>query len=511
MLLWLIMVVTNGVFFLVSEMLQCAKECADRGTAGYLTFGEFCLFATELKRCYERGIPRPGHLARLLERDGQDKKKRTRKMSKGLPKHEVFLGGSCNPTTWRQDIAIPLLKSLGITYYNPQVAEWSSELIELEYLAKQSATVLFYVIDSRTRNVVGMIEAAHYAGARRKLVLVIDQYQPGQIVAGELVSHQEYMELSCGQLMLQDLVERQGIPVFNNIPVAINCTAKILREKLNLQDLAVTDFVQPVKMGHIQVGDKLAKLREAFDALDTTHSGQISLTDVCLAYRLMTNRKLSVTDLRRIVSGQTDCKETGKPTHVNFDEFCTIVAELKSSANTNGSATEKWALCAGRPLRALAVNNTCVRDVFLAGDVGDYSWSHQIAIPLLKQHSVSYYAVKENGQQHNPDCQYRLDSTDAAAMDNSYILLFVITSQTRALSIMTMAAHYIGLGCNVVLCIQNVSEGSVLGTEKLSQQAVNDYNRGRMYLKDLARRDGIPVYQTVQEAVQCAIDKCSSR
>lgn len=35
------------------------------------------------------------------------------------------------------------------------------------------------------------------------------------------------MELSNGQLMLQDLVERQGIPVFNNIPVAINCTAKV--------------------------------------------------------------------------------------------------------------------------------------------------------------------------------------------------------------------------------------------------------------------------------------------
>lgn len=40
-------------------------------------------------------------------------------VAEGLPKHEVFLGGSCNPTTWRQDIAIPLLKSLGITYYNP--------------------------------------------------------------------------------------------------------------------------------------------------------------------------------------------------------------------------------------------------------------------------------------------------------------------------------------------------------------------------------------------------------
>ena len=33
--------------------------------------------------------------------------------------NDVFLGGSCNPTTWRKDEAIPLLDSLGISYFNP--------------------------------------------------------------------------------------------------------------------------------------------------------------------------------------------------------------------------------------------------------------------------------------------------------------------------------------------------------------------------------------------------------
>lgn len=32
---------------------------------------------------------------------------------------EVFLGGSCNPTTWRADVAMPELTKLGISYYNP--------------------------------------------------------------------------------------------------------------------------------------------------------------------------------------------------------------------------------------------------------------------------------------------------------------------------------------------------------------------------------------------------------
>lgn len=32
---------------------------------------------------------------------------------------EVFLGGSCNPTTWRADTAIPALQREGISFYNP--------------------------------------------------------------------------------------------------------------------------------------------------------------------------------------------------------------------------------------------------------------------------------------------------------------------------------------------------------------------------------------------------------
>jgi hypothetical protein len=43
----------------------------------------------------------------------------------------VFLGGSCNPTTWRKDTAIPALDVAGISYYNPQVEDWSPELIDL--------------------------------------------------------------------------------------------------------------------------------------------------------------------------------------------------------------------------------------------------------------------------------------------------------------------------------------------------------------------------------------------
>ena len=49
----------------------------------------------------------------------------------------VFLGGSCNPTTWRQEIAIPFLESEGLSYYNPQVSEWKPECVFTENRAKR--------------------------------------------------------------------------------------------------------------------------------------------------------------------------------------------------------------------------------------------------------------------------------------------------------------------------------------------------------------------------------------
>ena len=36
----------------------------------------------------------------------------------------MFLGGSCNPTTWRKDVAVPALEEAGVTFFNPQAGSW---------------------------------------------------------------------------------------------------------------------------------------------------------------------------------------------------------------------------------------------------------------------------------------------------------------------------------------------------------------------------------------------------
>lgn len=123
---------------LVTEMLQTAKLFARRGNNGFergtplgrhsngLTFGEFCVLAADLKR-FRTQYP----LATSSRKDSaytsfnesqapmKNGSKDELKPTDCNSAPEVFLGGSCNPTTWRADVAIPTLKNLGISFYNP--------------------------------------------------------------------------------------------------------------------------------------------------------------------------------------------------------------------------------------------------------------------------------------------------------------------------------------------------------------------------------------------------------
>jgi len=105
----------------------------------------------------------------------------------------------------------------------------------------------------------------------------------------------------------------------------------------------------------------------------------------------------------------------------------------------------------------------------------------------------------------------RLIPIECAALDNCGVLLFVITNTARSVASMALAAHFIGLGCNVVLCIQYLPDDCAIAGERLSQQALKDYNRGRIYLSDLANQEGIPVFEDIAEAVECAMQKCKTK
>ena len=585
----------------IFEMIQCARECAnpcdssDRSSKGSnvseknhdsndsrleenLTFGEFCVFASELKKYYMNHEKKSSNNSDSAKSEASPnssrysfEKKRTelRTQKSSASAYDVFLGGSCNPTTWRQDTAIPYLKTQGITFYNPQQSNWVPEMIELEHQAKQTSQILFFVMNELTRNVVSMIEVAYLAGANRRLIVVINPYPgAGHLINGESLSEMEFAELSQGLTTVHDLVERQGLPVFDDINVALNCSAKVLKDDRPIEDLGLNDNARPVKLAHLQIGDKLLRLREAFDTLDTQRSGKISLADLRMAFRIHAHRELTHKDLQQIllahdVTIPSSRRRASKSTSnlpldqvmIDFDHFCCIVSEFKHlnlsrdaslSRERGKKATQlihsiahpfqRLSHCIStpfsrgnhRPRKSLSNQQqpnlkrrgSQIRDVYLGGTMRNARWREKDAIPMLKKHGLTYFnPLATNTSSSSPStskysmsfrCR-RLIPIETAAMDNSRVLLFVILASSRSVGAMCEAAYYIGRGANVVLCVQKIVENEVIETgEKLSKAALKDYNRGRSYLSDIANREGVPVFEEVQEAVDCILQKCKS-
>ncbi|XP_018910659.2 uncharacterized protein raw isoform X3 [Bemisia tabaci] len=503
----------------VDEMLQSVQKCRKRSTGLYLTFSELCTFTSEFKKCYEKGVPFPAQLSRLLERDGPHKKRKARKMSKGIPKNDVFLGGSCNPTTWRQDIAIPLLNKLGITFYNPQVSQWRQELIELEHQAKEAASILLYVLDDRTRNVVGIIETAFFAGNSRKLVLVMSIAEPGNIINGEAISQIESDDLRLAQFLLQDLVKKHGISVFDNIPLAVSCAAKIVQDNKKVPDLEYSNSVELLKNNSLIVPDKQLDLQKVFSAIDTTNSGEISLSDVC---QLLTKHNLSQTELRGISSQVTGSKESNiGEVKINFSQFCSIFSGLKTSLNSDDAESEISSSSSPPNLflsrlkqfstnihdkvlewvvrwryNVISKGNNDREDLCLVGDISD-SDLMVTSLPKMKKVNLSILRFPKNEEGIN-------------LIDKYQVLIFHIPATTRGLSTMTLASYYIGQGCEVILSIQMMKKNTTIKGEVISPAAISDYNRGRSYLSDFAKKESLPVFDNLNDALLCAVNRVSS-
>ncbi|XP_077260531.1 uncharacterized protein LOC143896502 isoform X2 [Temnothorax americanus] len=491
---------------LCNKLRHDAEDCPDY-TDACIMLEEFCIFAAELARLCERGTATvPMNASCSLHGDGKSINHKTG--SKRMA-YEVFLGGSCNPTTWRSDIAIPTLQNLGITYYNPQVSQWGPELIAQEYEAKQTARVLLFVIDNQTRNSAGIIEAAQLAATRSEsLVLVIYPYRQGQTILGETVSTQEYYDLMNGLLVLQYLMERQRIPIFESVSVALHCTSKMLREKINVQDcMSTEDGIRPIRISLTQNGMDAVKLREIFKSMDVDDSGTVKLGEawIMLQSNTMCNN-VSLSDLLNTVN-KSEIYRTlidgfpakGDPTElrINFEQFCVLASQsLWTRTKSNGISCESWTNS--------FVQEFEKRDIYIGVVSKDLFWLESSAVPLIESMRLSLHQPSLN------EYNVRVLPQELQKIKNSRLILLIVPQHSRGIAIMALAAHLIGLRAKLVLCVQTLPEGSIVSDDQLTEQARKDYNRGRMYLSDYATREGVPVFQNIADALQHAIQLVQS-
>lgn len=77
-------------------------------------------------------------------------------------KKKVFLGGTCNGSTWRDEL-IPLLE---IDYFNPVVDDWTPECQAKEIEERQSCDYCLYVITPKMKGFYSVAEVVDDSNKR---------------------------------------------------------------------------------------------------------------------------------------------------------------------------------------------------------------------------------------------------------------------------------------------------------------------------------------------------------
>ncbi len=135
---------------------------------------------------------------------------------------QVFLGGTTGNSTWRKNIAIPILESAGVTYFNPQlgIGEWTPAHQSKESKAKEKAEVWLFVITNESRGVASLVEAAYRIGCGGKIALAILDMDEETPIEGNMPTPQEIKDLNRGRAYLREIAEQKEIKVYSNISAA---------------------------------------------------------------------------------------------------------------------------------------------------------------------------------------------------------------------------------------------------------------------------------------------------
>ena len=83
---------------------------------------------------------------------------------------KVFLGGTCNESTWRNRL-IPMLN---INYFNPVVDDWTEDCMEIELKERRNADFCLYTITPKMSGVYSIAEVVDDSNKKPdKTILII--------------------------------------------------------------------------------------------------------------------------------------------------------------------------------------------------------------------------------------------------------------------------------------------------------------------------------------------------
>lgn len=424
-------------------------------------------------------------------------------------KLQLFLGGSCNPTTWRQNVAIPFLEMNGISYYNPQVDNWTPEVVDSERYAKQNAQILLFVIDKQTRSTVSLVESAFMAGQKRNLVLVIYplsynifSIQDTSKQASKSIEsrsrltetrcsskkglNESFMESSCSETSSSTLISSTSILKRDNLNQASSHSYSCSKTTLTAAQANNTKGISTREAD-------LRKSDETHDKAKQT-SGAIKLSDEIISFFEFQELRQARYILQNLVGlnkipmysdilqalDHVSCRLND---HTRLNQGLTQMSSHNPAINDDKrislicSPDSKQSITNKTEFDQSTETNTCytMKDVYLSLDCDDHTNFEHSVKSILEEQGLTYNYMSVNSvidssdntvvlPKLSNDSQMSIENTNhltrysgscehtKLAIEKAFctikcsrVLLFVITNRCRGLSIMVLASHFMAL------------------------------------------------------------------
>lgn len=388
----------------------------------------------------------------------------------------VFLGGSCNPTTWRHDVAMPLLDAAHVHYFNPQVDEWFEELIQIEAKAKETAQIMLVVVDKLTRCLVSINEAVEFICRGRKVMLVIEDIEEGDEIAGKLLSKTELADLNGARQCLRDLAAKRNVGLFPDVESVVEgCIAWLTQTN--------TPKSRP----------EVPRLRKR---------SSIVLNNWCGKHR--PHRVTSRSHSSRLLKSNSSSSGSTK----------SVTDDSEQSSDSPGLSSPTQSIV--KQLGCQLFSDYTGGSVYLGGNLTATSWRQKVAIPLLRKAGIPVYvpfadylqfglsSAAEKHVQALAEHFQEIETQKAIAE----LILFVIPRNLRSIAAMTEAVELVSSHQALLLVIEPVEEGCMVEEGvAITGREFKDLARARAYLREMAERADVAVFESVTEAVEGIVER----
>lgn len=134
-------------------------------------------------------------------------------------KKKVFLGGTCNESTWRNE----LIEKLLIDFFNPVVDDWTEECYQRELEERETCDFVLYVITPKMTGVYSIAEVIDDSNKRpeRTFFAFIKEDNGESFDAGQIKSLNKVGEM----------VQRNGGTYINGDSVDMGVIADVLNKE----------------------------------------------------------------------------------------------------------------------------------------------------------------------------------------------------------------------------------------------------------------------------------------